>query len=100
MLDSLLLRFHTYSSLCSPEKVYLHYDRSCYTAGETVWFKGWIQESSRHSVLPPSNFIYTELLDGKGETLVRVKVKRDNGGFPGYLTLPDCTFTPPNFDVR
>ena len=89
MLDSLLLRFHTYSSLCSPEKVYLHYDRSCYTAGETVWFKGWLQESSRHSVLPPSNFIYTELLDGKGETLVRVKVKRDNGGFPGYITLPD-----------
>ena len=36
MLDSLLFRFKTYSTLCSPEKVYLHFDRSCHTAGDTA----------------------------------------------------------------
>ena len=53
MLDSLLFRFKTYSTLCSPEKVYLHFDRSCYTAGETIWFKGWVQEASLFPAFPP-----------------------------------------------
>ena len=44
--DSLLFRYNTFSTWFSPEKVYLHFDRSCYKAGETVWFKGWVQEAS------------------------------------------------------
>ena len=89
MLDSLLFRFKTYSTLCSPEKVYLHFDRSCYTAGETIWFKGWVQEASLFSNLPPSNFIYAEVLDSRGEAMARVKVKRTGDGFPGCIELPD-----------
>ena len=87
-LDSLLLRYNTFSSWCSPEKVYLHFDRTCYTSGETVWFRGWMQEASARSSLSQSNFIYVEVLDGKGETVSRVKIKRGEDGFPGYIDLP------------
>ena len=89
MLDSILLRYNTYTTLCSPEKVYLHFDRSCYTAGETLWFKGWVQDASQLSALPPSNFIYAEILDGSGEAVVRVKIKRADDGFPGCIEIPD-----------
>ena len=88
-LDTILLRFNTYSKWSSPEKVYLHFDRSCYTAGETIWFKGWIQEASKFSVLPASNFMYAEVLDGRGQAVVRVKIKRSGSGFPGCIELPD-----------
>lgn len=87
--DTLKLRFNLFSVLCSPEKVYLHYDRSCYTAGESIWFKGWVQEASRLSSLPPSNFLYAEVLDERGDAVVRVKIKRSGNGFPGCLELPD-----------
>ena len=87
--DSLHFRYNTFSTWFSPEKVYLHFDRSCYKAGETVWFKGWVQEASSLSVLPPSNFLYVEVLDSGGDALARVKIKRSDGGFPGYLQLPD-----------
>ena len=89
MLDSLLSRFNAYSTWCSPEKVYLHYDRSCYTAGETIWFKGWVQDASRISAQPPSNFLYAEVLNGHGEAVVRVKIKRTPDGFPGCIELPE-----------
>ena len=89
MLDSLLSRYSAYSTWCSPEKVYLHFDRSCYTAGETLWFKGWVQEASRISALPPSNFLYAEVLDSHGAAVVRVKIKRTPEGFPGCIELPD-----------
>lgn len=87
--DSLLWRFESYSALRSPEKVYLHYDRSCYTAGETIWFRGWIKEASSLSLLPPSNFLYAELLDERGETIVRAKIKKTKGAFPGRIEIPD-----------
>ena len=101
MLDSLQSRFSVYSQWCAPEKVYLHYqwcapekvylhfDRSCYVAGETIWFKGWVQEASGRSSLPQSNFLYAELLDGRGEAVIRVKIKRTEDGFPGCLELPE-----------
>lgn len=87
--DSLRLRFNTYSTWRSPEKVYLHYDRSCFTAGETIWFKGWVQEASRLSRLPESTFLYAEVLDDHGEAVVRVKIKKTDTGFPGCIELPD-----------
>jgi len=97
--DSLIARYYTYTAWYSPEKVYLHFDRSCYTAGETVWFKGWVQEASRHSALPPSNFIYAEVLDDHGEAVTRVKIKRDGEGFPGCIELPDYLETG-NYTIR
>lgn len=97
--DSLRLRYDTFATLCSPEKVYLHYDRSCYTAGETIWFRGWVQEASRFSVLPPSNFIYAEVLDGHGQAVARVKIKRTDEGFPGCIELPDNLETG-NYTIR
>ena len=87
--DSLVLRYNSYSSWCTPEKVYLHYDRSCYTAGETIWFKGWVRDASPYTFLQPSNFLYAEVLDALGNAVVRVKIKRTGDGFPGYIELPD-----------
>lgn len=61
-----------------PEKLYLHIDRTCFSAGETIWFRGY---------LPESNYIYVELL---GEDVIeRVKVKRSEDGFAGSMVLPD-----------
>ena len=91
--DSLLFRFNTFASWCSPEKVYLHYDRSCYIAGETIWFKGRVQEASSRSILPPSKFLYVEVLDESAEAVVRVKIKRTKDGFPGCIDLPDILET-------
>ena len=91
--DSLLLRYNTFATWFAPEKVYLHVDRTCYTAGETIWFKGWVQEASPVSGMQPSNFMYVELLDRSGDAIQRVKLKRTETGFPGYLEIPDILET-------
>ena len=87
--DSLSRRYETYSAWCSPEKLYLHVDRTYYTAGEELWFMGWLQNASPVSVHPTSNYIYAELLDDKGLASCRVKIKRKGSGFPGCIELPE-----------
>ena len=99
MLDSLMMRFSAYSSWCTPEKVYLHIDRTCYTAGENIWFKAWVRDASDYTMLPRSKFVYAEVLDEKGDAVARVKIKRSKDGFPGCIELPPSLETG-NYTLR
>lgn len=70
------------------ESVEVVLDRSLYTAGETVWMRGWVTD--KEAALPTSNFLYVELLrDGVGSVERRIKMKKRNGFFLGQMDLPD-----------
>src|SRR5258708_2032674 len=43
------------------EKVYLHFDRSDYTAGETIWFKAYVTNEGKPGFL--SKVLYLELVN-------------------------------------
>ena len=91
--DSLAKKFHTFSTWCSPEKLYLHIDRTYFTTDETLWFEGYLSNAIKRSLVPESNYIYVELLKEDGEAASRVKVKRTEDGFPGYLYLSESLKT-------
>lgn len=92
--------FSAYSKLLSPEKLYLHTDRDLYCAGDTLWFKAYLQNNSLYSEFPESNFAYVELIGFRyekdiytGKTVERksifnrIKAKRRNGVIQGYIPL-------------
>ena len=97
--DSPESRYSAFAAWCSPEKLYLHIDRTCYNSGETIWFKGWLENASESARLSLSNYIYVELLDGKGHAISRVKIKRREDGFPGNIEIPEGVATG-NYTVR
>ena len=97
-LDTVAMRHDVQFALFSPEKVYLQTDRDVYNAGDTIWFKGYLQNKSYVSDYPESNFIYVEMsgvprrtmgnnLEYREEQtlLFRAKIKRDHDGFSGYI---------------
>ncbi len=51
------------------EKMYLHFDRSAYTPGETIWFKAYLFSGNYPSLV--SKTMYAELMDAKGNVLER-----------------------------
>ena len=94
--------FARWSRLLSPEKVYLHTDREVYNIGDTIWFRGYLQNASTLAANAPCNYLYVELISAKYEKNIkndreevtrlrqRVKVKRDkDGAFSGYLPLTE-----------
>lgn len=87
--DSLCVRYNFFSSYLSPEKLYVHLDRTYYAVGETIWFKGYLRNASTLSKSVTSNYIYAELLDNDGVAVTRVKIKKDSDGFPGNLQIRD-----------
>jgi hypothetical protein len=85
--DSLRVRYDYFSQYLSPEKLYLHIDRNIFTPGETIWFKGYLENKSYQSVMPTSNYVYVELL--KDTVISMVLLKKSAEGFAGQMVLPD-----------
>lgn len=90
-LDKLQLlidkRFEKFQRSTLQEKLYLQTDKPYYSAGEDIWFKGYLVSASTHQLTPMSRFIYVELVDKMDSIVQRVKIKKDSLGFAGVLKL-------------
>lgn len=69
------------------EKLYLHYDRPYYNAGETIWFKAYLTSSNLPAYL--SKTVYAELLNEKGALLQRKIMPVIESGAASSFDLPD-----------
>lgn len=71
------------------EKVYLHYDRPYYAAGETIWFKAYLTAGPYHVPSSLSNTIYVELINSENQILQRQIIHSSEGFASGMLQLPE-----------
>ena len=55
--------FQLFTEYYSPEKLYLHTDKHTYLVGDTIWVKGYLENSSYVSKLEESNFIIANVFD-------------------------------------
>ena len=81
--DSVAARWGVFNRWYSPEKLYVHLDRTCYAIGETIWFSAYLENASSACEKPLSNFIYVELLGSEGNCILREKVKANDYRFGG-----------------
>lgn len=71
------------------EKLYVHTDRDVYTAGDTIWFRAYLVNATTLKECDFSNFVYAELKDKSDTTHVRVKIKKQDSIFSGYIPIPE-----------
>lgn len=66
--QSIDTNIESYANQYSPERLYVHYDKSGYSAGETVWFKAYMMSE----VIPAdeSKTLYVDWIDDKGNLLL------------------------------
>lgn len=69
------------------EKVFIHYDKESYIAGETIWFKAYFSSNGLPSGIS-SNF-YIRLADDKGYTIAEKKYPVTGATSKGNIDLPD-----------
>ncbi len=81
--DNLL---YNYEEKYPQEKIYIHYDKPYYLAGETIWFKAYITSSNQPTTI--SKTLYAELLDEKGTILEKKVMPIIAGGAAADFTLP------------
>ncbi len=69
------------------EKVYIHYDKEYYVAGETIWFKAYFYSNGRPSGL--SNNFYLQLINNKGQVISEGRYPVFGAVTKGAVHIPD-----------
>lgn len=80
-----------------PEKIYIHYDREYYVAGETIWFKAYIYNNGKPGSL--SDNLYFQLADSKGHIIINSKIPVLGAVAKGNIDLPD-SLSQGNYYIR
>ncbi|MGF1587060.1 MAG: TonB-dependent receptor plug domain-containing protein [Bacteroidales bacterium] len=88
--DNIRNRLHTFSTFSQPQKVFLHFDKSGYKAGETIWFKSYLFDGILNSPDTSNVNIYVEMINRKGEIIDIRILMAENGYAAGDIALqPD-----------
>jgi hypothetical protein len=89
VLQSILKKMQAYHAEYTQEKVYLHFDKPFYVAGDNVWFKAYLVEASLHTLDSSSRVAYVELINDSKAILQRKVLYISNGVTYGDFQLPD-----------
>src|SRR5690349_10437087 len=66
-IDSMM---NVYRDNFPQEKIHVHFDKSYYNPGETIWFKAYVMTGITLSEI--SKNFYAELINNKGEVIQRI----------------------------
>jgi hypothetical protein len=88
LMSSVQQRFSQQANRVLLEKLYAHTDRSLYLAGESMWFKLYVVDGSRHTLLDLSKVAYVELLNIENKPVLQAKIALEEGSGNGSFYLP------------
>lgn len=70
------------------QKLYVQTDKSFYSAGEKIWFTGFLVESIGHIPVILDQYINVDLYSPDGLIVTNQIIRHDSTGFNGSITLP------------
>jgi hypothetical protein len=76
-----------YANEYGQEKAYLHFDKSTYAAGETIWYKAYIMNGIYPS--DESKTFYVDVTDDKGKLLLHSIIPVVYAGATGQFDVPN-----------
>ena len=89
MLITVLLSVPVFAQKPVIETIYLHTDRTVYTAGETMHYKIYLLDTETHKRSNLSKIAYILIRDSYQSPTIKCRVKIDSGTSTGSILLPD-----------
>lgn len=87
LLSEIKQLLHQYRYTTTPEKVYVHTDKSLYYPQENLWFSGYIAGASNRPEPTNSDVAYVELISPKGSVQKRLRLPIQHGKIKGDFKL-------------
>jgi len=88
-LDDVVSRLQTLSTTKAIEKVYLHFDRTLYNAGDTVFFKAYLTLGEQHQLSKLSGVLHVDLMNTSDSLVQSISLQAANGIAWGDFALPN-----------
>lgn len=81
------------------EKVYVHFDKPYYAAGDTIWFKAYVTVD-QHVPSTMSKIVYVDMYNNRDSLMASVKLPVINGSAAGQIALPPDAYKQGNYRLR
>ncbi|OOQ61092.1 hypothetical protein [Mucilaginibacter pedocola] len=81
------------------EKVYMHFDKPYYSAGDTIWFKSYVT-IDQHAPTVLSTIVYVDIYNAQDSAIRFLKLPVVNGVASGNIPLPPADFKQGNYHLR
>ena len=88
-LDDIVSRLQTLSTTKAIEKVYLHFDKILYNAGDTVFFKAYVTLGEQHQLSKLSGVLHVDLINAADSLVQNISLQVTNGLTWGDFALPN-----------
>ncbi len=88
-----------YSGLSKPQKLFIHFDKENYYAGENIWFKVYLLDAVTHKPDTSSSNLWVELVNSQGEIIDSRLFKPRDGLAWGDFDLSD-SLSDGNYYIR
>ncbi|RZL28235.1 MAG: hypothetical protein EOO96_21135 [Pedobacter sp.] len=82
------------------EKLYVHFDKSNYTATDTIWFKAYLVNGTLNTPSNTSGVIYTEIIDENNDVIQTVALPTISGLTWGAFALNERQFKTGTYTFR
>jgi TonB-dependent Receptor Plug Domain len=89
LTEKILLQLEKYRQNTPQEKLYLHFDKPYYMAGETMWFQGYLFDGIGHTIDSVSRVVYVDLVNETTGKIIANRTLRCIGSTHGDIALPD-----------
>jgi TonB-dependent SusC/RagA subfamily outer membrane receptor len=97
LLTDLKFKLEAHYNWYPQQKAYLHIDKSHYFVDETVWFKAYLVDASKHWPDEKSTNLYVDLINPSGyivqTRLLKLKHGMAKGDFSFNDTIPEGNYT-------
>lgn len=71
------------------EKLFVHTDRTAYSAGDTLWLKVYSVDAVAHLLSDYTRFAYVDLINSDGNIVERAKIKMGKNQSCGQIYIPE-----------
>jgi alpha-2-macroglobulin-like protein len=86
-LKALFEKFQKHQKQLSPDKVYLHFDKTLYKPGEKIWISAYVRDAASLAPSTKSDIIYVELLNPRGAVENSIVLIAEKGQAVGDFQL-------------
>jgi hypothetical protein len=98
-LNTIITKSVKFSNDFPIEKVYVHFDKPYYAAGDTVWFKAYTTVDI-HLPSQLSKIVYVDVYNDQDSMMTSLKLPLVNGVAPGMIPLPVQGYKQGNYRLR
>ncbi|MDZ7897140.1 MAG: TonB-dependent receptor plug domain-containing protein [Arcicella sp.] len=89
LTEKILSQLEKYRQNTPQEKLYLHFDKPYYMAGETMWFQGYLFDGIGHTIDSISRVVYVDLVNETTGKIITNRTLKCEGSTHGDIALPD-----------